>query len=132
MSTRMFAPVQKAIRSQMTHLIQDEDLSVNLTWKVFSTSTFDTNLQYNVEVFNEFTVRAVRLGKQMGAMTTRRFPPQDAAMTTADVVYVVRNEDMPAGASKRDIIVDGLLEYRVDDLVPIAGTITRVDVKGHA
>lgn len=132
MSRGMFGPVKRAVEALMPRLLEDEYLSVTITWKVFQSAEFDTSQGVNVETYTEFSVPSLRLIKEMEGGLRGSLAAQEGGLTTSDTIYVIQYSDLPSGASTRDIIVDSTKEYRVQAMNPILETVVRVDVRGYS
>jgi hypothetical protein len=129
----MFKQVKRSVNSILPRLFGDEDLVTEVTWKVFTSSTFNESTGVNEDQYEDSELTAIRIDKDIGSSNAgKNFPPGPFAMSTGEVQYLFESGEVPDGASIRDVIVDGSLVYNVKRIVPIFDLITRVEVKGYA
>jgi len=134
----IFAQIQSAVNSILPQLYEDEDLVTVVTWKRFAGSVFNESEGVNQETYTDFTnISAIKVEKTVGA---RRFSQNSAVnevarawdLTSGDVVYLFRHENVPTGVSVRDLIVDGAVTYSVKKVFPVFNLIVKVEVEGYA
>lgn len=128
----IFGQVKSAVSSILPGLFADPDLAIDVTWKMFAGSVFDEAQGVNVETYTDYALSAIRVEKEIGSIQTRAAPPGPWMMSIGDVVYLFKSEDVPAGASIRDSLVDGEYTYGIKKIFPIFNLITKVEVKGYA
>lgn len=130
----MFSQVTKAVNSFLPKLFDDPDLPVTVTYQRFNASEFDEAQGYNVDTYDEYSIKAIRVDNRSQAMSgrTRDYLPGAWQMQMGALGYIFRTEDFPEGASLKDMITDGVHSYSVANVEPIHGLITRVTVEGDA
>lgn len=133
----IFAQIQSAVNSILPGLFTDEDLTTTVTWKVFTESTFDEDQGVNVDSYREYkNIKAIKVEKEMhgsGNFLSAGVASQ-MGITLGDNVYLFQADDVPTGASIRDVIVESDLgmTYSVRKIFPVFGLITKVEVQGYA
>lgn len=128
----IFSQITRAVESILPKLFDDEDLAVDITWKLFESAVFNPDTQVNEETYSESTITAIRIKKDIGSMRSRQLPPGPWNMAVGDVVFLFQSDDVPSGASIKDLIIDAGYSYGVEKITPIFGLITQVEVKGYA
>lgn len=128
----IFSQITRAVESILPKLFGDTDLAVDITWKLFESAIFDPDAQVNVETYAESTIAAIRIKKDVGSMRSRQIPPGPWNMAVGDVVFLFQSDNVPSGASIKDLIVDAGYTYGVEKITPIFGLITQVEVRGYA
>lgn len=130
----IFKQIQGAVNSILPTLYNDEDLTTIITWKKFKESTFDANEGVNVDSYTDYKeISAIKVEREIGSKNAgRTFPPGPWSIASGDVQYLFQFDDIPDGASIRDLIVDGSITYNVKKIYPVFGLIVKVDVVGYA
>lgn len=138
----IFKQIQGAVNSILPTLYNDEDLTVNITWKRFKGSTFNEDEGVNEDNYTDFTaISAIKVEREMSSKNAgRTFPPGPWAIASGDVQYLFQFGDVPAGASIRDLIVEidsdinvgQEITYNIKKIYPVFGLIVKVDVLGYA
>ncbi len=116
----------------MTRLFNDPDLPIDVTWKEFLDSEFDSDLGVNVTTYTDYELKAIRIEKEIGSVQTKTTPPGPWTMAVGDVIYLFKHTDIPPAASIRDNLVDGEYTYGIKRILPVFDLITKVEVKGYA
>ncbi len=127
-----FSQITRAVDSILPKLFGDKDLADDITWKLFESAVFNPTTQVNEETYAESTITAIRIKKDVGSMRSRQLPPGPWNMAVGDVVFLFQSDDIPSGASIKDLLVDGGHTYGIEKITPIFGLITQVEVKGYA
>jgi hypothetical protein len=129
----IFGQIQNAVNSILPQLYSDDQLTTQVTWKKFSGSEFNESAGMNEDTYTESSITAIKVEKEVGSTNAgRAFPPGPWAIATGDVQYLFRHDDVPDGASIRDLIVDGDLTYSVKKIYPVFNLIVKVEVEGYA
>ena len=127
-----FSQITRAVDSILPKLFDDDELAVDITWRLFESAVFNPDTQVNEETYTESTIAAIRLKKDIGGMRYRQLPPGPWNMAVGDVVFLFQSDNIPSGASIKDLIVDAGYSYGIEKITPIFGLITQVEVKGYA
>lgn len=129
----IFKQIQGAVNSILPTLYNDEDLTTTITWRRFKDSSFDPDEGVNVDTYTNFAnISAIRVEKEIGSKDAgRTYPPGPYAISSGDVQYLFQFDDVPEGASIRDLLVDGSITYNVKKIYPVFGLIVKVDVIGY-
>ncbi len=127
-----FAQIQNSVNSELTRLFNDPDLPIDVTWKEFLDSEFDSDLGVNVTTYTDYELKAIRIEKEIGSVQTKTTPPGPWTMAVGDVIYLFKHTDIPSAASIRDNLVDGKYTYGIKRILPVFDLITKVEVKGYA
>jgi len=131
----LFKQIKSSVNSILPRLYSDADLTTTVTWQVFKESVFDESLGVNVDDYTNYTnLKTIRVEKEIGAS---KFSGVNLAsqfgVGSGDIVYLFRYDDVPAGASIRDIILESNgMRYGVKRIYPVFGMIVKVEVKGYA
>lgn len=130
----IFKQIQGAVNSILPTLYTDEDLTTIITWKKFKASVFNETEGVNEDTYTDFAnISAIKVEREIGSKNAgRTFPPGPWAVASGDVQYLFQFEDVPDGASIRDLIVDGDITYNVKRIYPVFGLIVKVEVMGYA
>ena len=134
----IFKQIQGAVNSILPTLYDDEDLTVDITWKRFKGSVFNEDEGVNEDTYTDFTdISAIKVEREMGSKDSgRTFPPGPWSIASGDVQYLFQFGDVPEGASIRDLIVEVVggqtITYNVKKIYPVFGLIVKVDVLGYA
>jgi len=133
----IFSQIRGAVNSILPSLFGDPDLTTTVTWRVFQNSEFDEDQGVNVDTYVDFkTISAIKVEKEMhgsGNYLAANVASQ-MGITLGDNIYLFQAEDVPTGASVRDVIVetDVSMTYAVKKIYPVFGLITKVEVQGYA
>ena len=130
----MFAQIRSSVNSILPSLFGDEDLRTLVTWKKFAGSTFNESRGVNEDTYTDYaSISAIKVEKEVGTRDAgRAFPPGPWGMASGEVMYLFQDGDVPAGASIRDLIVDGDYTYSVSKIYPVFNLIVKVEVEGYA
>jgi hypothetical protein len=129
----IFAQIQSAVDSILPQLYEDEDLVTVVTWKRFSDNVFNEALGVNEETYTDFPdISAIKVEKTVGTRNWQGNVKGDWDIASGDVVYLFRDQHVPADVSVRDLIVDGALTYSVKKIFPVFNLIVKVEVEGYA
>jgi hypothetical protein len=130
----IFAQIQSAVDSILPQLYEDDDLTSVVVWKKFTSSDFDEDEGVNVDVYTDYEdIKAIKVEKEIGSNSPgKTYPPGPWSMASGEVQYLFQHDDVPEGASIRDLIVDGSFTYSVKKIFPVFGLIVKVDVEGYA
>ena len=130
----IFKQIQGAVNSILPTLYNDTDLTTIITWKKFKASVYNETEGVNEDSYTSFSnIAAIKVEKEVGSTNAgRAFPPGPWAVASGDVQYLFQFDDVPDGASIRDLIVDGDITYNVKKIYPVFGLIVKVDVVGYA
>ena len=127
----MFGQIRNSVNSILPKLYSDEELTVDVTWKKFSSDNWDSGLGVNVASYVSYTVTAIKLEKELKpAVSGGR--ASGVSMAVSDVLYLFQYDDLPDDISNRDVIVENGNEYQVDKIHPVFGLVIKVEVKGYA
>lgn len=126
-----------SVNSILPTLFGDPYLVTPVTWKRFSTSTFDEDEGVNVDVYVDYTgISAIRIDKDISTskFVQNRLSASQMGIAVGDNAYLFQAADVPARASIRDIIIetDSGTQYSVKKISPVFGLIVKVEVKGYA
>jgi len=91
-------------------------------------------LGVNEETYTDFSdISAIKVEKTVG---TKRWQQGNTGavwdLSSGDVVYLFRDQNVPSNVSTRDLIVDGGNTYSVTKVYPVFGLIVKVEVEGYA
>lgn len=130
----IFGQIRSAVNSILPQLYGDEELVTVITWKKFAGSEFNEEEGVNEDSYTDFTlINAIKVEKEIGSRNPgRAYPPGPWELASGDVVYLFQDDDVPEGASIRDLIVDGSFSYSVKKIFPVFGLIVKVEVEGYA
>lgn len=133
----IFSQIRSSVNSILPSLFGDDDLTTTVTWKVFVSDEFDESQGINVDTYRDYAgIKAIKVEKEMhgsGNYLAANVASQ-MGITLGDNVYLFQADDIPTGASIRDVIVetDYGMQYSVKKIFPVFGLITKVEVQGYA
>jgi hypothetical protein len=133
----IFGQIQQSVNSILPSLFEDDQLTTNITWKVFTSSAFDEDEGVNVDIYRDFkNIRGIKVEKEMHGSSNYLTANVAAQMgiTLGDSVYLFQANDVPTGASIRDLVVeaDTNMQYKIQKIFPVFGLITKVEIQGYA
>lgn len=109
-----FRAVKVAVTQVIDNLLSDPELARDVTYKKYGKEAFDNILGYTAINYVETTIRAIKLKHN-----DRSEKLNIANVQAGDTVYLVKNEDMPIGASLKDLIIDGTEIMKIKSLQDI-------------
>jgi len=122
--------IASSVLSMMNRCFSDTRLYKSVTWKKFTSSTYNEATGYNVDAYTDYTLQAVKADAAQSSWA-KGFPSGfgGSGMEAIDTVFFFKTADMPADIDIRDVIVDGSTNYRVKSITPIIDTVTQVSVQ---
>lgn len=109
-----FKAVKVSVNAVLDSLLGDTSLARDITYKKYTSESFDSTKGYTVSVFTSTIIKAIKLKHNEFSQKL-----DIGEVQAGDTVYLIRNIDMPSGASLKDILIDGSETLKVKSLQDI-------------
>lgn len=121
-----FAQAAGPTRSVLNKLFADQDLAVEITYKRYVGSSFNSTTKVTELTYTDIPLTVLRLSHTVSSQLVGTDGVQ-----VGDQLYLINGPDIPTGMSMRDKIVDeNNNEQDIKQITPIFGLATAVTIRG--
>lgn len=117
--------VGQSINDVLLDLFSDESLIRSVIYRKFVSRAYDNDLGYNVPVYKDTPIYAIRLRHTVDSIKL-----ENSTVEVGDWYYMFKSEDLPAGLSMSDHIMDGTTRLSLKSINDGFGFVHLITVSG--